>query len=54
MIRYLNLVKILLNSKFFFAELAIFPQIFDMLTQLLMSRNSVIALLSASVLKASI
>jgi len=54
LIRYLNLGRILLNSKFFFCEVASFPQILPILTQMLMSKNSVVSLLSSFVLKACI
>jgi len=53
-IKWLNLMRILLNSKFFFAEVAHFPQILFDLTKLMMSQNSAIALLASLVLKASI
>ena len=53
-IKWLNLMRILLNSKFFFAEVAHFPQILFDLTKLLMSQNSAVALLASLVLKASI
>jgi hypothetical protein len=47
-------MKLLLNSKFFFAEMADHYEIMLNLTKLLISKNSIIALLSSMVLRSTI
>ena len=47
-------MKLLLNSKFFFAEMSNHRDIMICLTKLLISKNSIVALLASMVLRSSI
>ena len=53
-VRALNILKLLLNSIVYFTEVAKHNILFEDLTQLLMSKNSLIALLAGQVIKAMV